>query len=30
MREIVCVTCKNQKDNDNYTQPRQIGVEARL
>lgn len=30
MREIVCVNCKNKKGNDNYTQPRPTGVEARL
>ena len=28
MSEIVCVICENEKGNNNYIQPRQIGVEA--
>ena len=28
MSEIVCVICENEKGNNNYIQPRQIGVET--
>ena len=28
MSEIVCVICKNEKDDDDYVKPREIGINA--